>query len=189
MKDSVGLLEISNYGKFEVKGPAAADWLSEVMANRVPAVGRIALTPMLNERGKLIGDFTMCRVAPEHFLLIGTYAAETYYLRWFERHHPSAGVSIRPCAMEYVGLSIAGPNSRALRLVRDDLSTAAFPFLSFKRMEIGMCRVTSARSFTGNWFKIWAPPTTSVRSTSLLVGAGQKYDPRPFGGRALNCMQ
>src|ERR1700729_3557554 len=100
VKNSVGLLEISNYGKFEVKGPAAADWLSEVMANRVPAVGRIALTPMLNERGKLIGDFTMCRVAPEHFLLIGTYAAETYYQRWFERHLPSSGMSIRPCAME-----------------------------------------------------------------------------------------
>ncbi len=41
-----------------------------------PAVGRIALTPMLNERGKLIGDFTLCRVAAEHFFLIGTYAAE-----------------------------------------------------------------------------------------------------------------
>ena len=38
------------------------------------------------------------------------------------------------------GLSVAGPNSRALLqgLVRDDLSSAAFPFMSFRRMEIGM---------------------------------------------------
>ena len=98
-----GLLEISNYGKFEVRGPGAAEWLSRIMANRVPAVGRIALTPMLNERGKLIGDFTMCRVAQDHIFLIGTYAAETYYMRWFERHLPPPGVSVRPCAMEYVG--------------------------------------------------------------------------------------
>ncbi len=63
-----------------------------MMANRVPAVGRIALTPMLNERGKLIGDFTMCRIAEDHFFLIGTYAAETYYMRWFERHMPASGV-------------------------------------------------------------------------------------------------
>src|ERR1700691_1077956 len=52
VRDSVGLLEISNYGKFEVCGPGAAEWLSFTMANRVPNVGRIALTPMLNERGK-----------------------------------------------------------------------------------------------------------------------------------------
>jgi dimethylglycine dehydrogenase len=193
VEHSVGLLEISNYGKFEVKGPGAADWLSQLMANRVPAVGRIALTPMLNERGKLIGDFTMCRVALEHFLLIGTYAAETYYLRWFERHHSSPGVSIRPCAMEYVGLSIAGPNSRALlqELVRDDLSTAAFPFLSFKRMEIGMVPGYVGRvSFTGELgFEIWVTTDYQRALYDLLVSAGRKYELRPFGGRALNCMR
>src|ERR1019366_5441141 len=140
VRDAVGLLEISNYGKFEVRGPGAADWLSRIMANRVPKVGRIALTPMLNDRGKLIGDFTMCRLCADYFFLVGTYAAEVYYMRWFERHLPPAGVTVRPFAMEYVGLSIAGPTSRALlqNLVRDDLATTAFPFMSFRRMEVGM---------------------------------------------------
>ena len=41
--EGAGLLEISNYGKFEVTGAQAAAWLSQVMANRVPATGRIAL--------------------------------------------------------------------------------------------------------------------------------------------------
>jgi dimethylglycine dehydrogenase len=193
VKDSVGLLEISNYGKFEVKGPEAENWLSATMANRVPALGRIALTPMLNERGKLIGDFTMCRVAAEHFFLIGTYAAESYYLRWFERHAPPAGVSIRPCAMEYVGLSIAGPNSRALLqdLVRDDLSTAAFPFLSFRRLQIGMVPGYVGRvSFTGELgFEIWVTTDYQRALYDLLTDSGRKYDLRLFGGRALNCMR
>jgi dimethylglycine dehydrogenase len=135
----------------------------------------------------------MCRIAPEHFLLIGTYAAETYYLRWFERHLLSPNVSIRPCAMEYVGLSIAGPNARALlqELVRDDLSTAAFPFLSFKRMEIGMVPGYVGRvSFTGELgFEIWVTTDYQRALYDLLVGAGRKYDLRPFGGRALNCMR
>jgi dimethylglycine dehydrogenase len=193
VKDSAGLLEISNYGKFEVKGPEAANWLTATMANRVPAVGRIALTPMLNERGKLIGDFTMCRVAADHFFLIGTYAAESYYLRWFERHRPSAGLSVRPCAMEYVGLSIAGPNSRALLqdLVRDDLSTAAFPFLTFRRMQIGMVPGYVGRvSFTGELgFEIWVTTDYQRALYDLLKDTGRKYELRLFGGRALNCMR
>jgi dimethylglycine dehydrogenase len=193
VQSSVGLLEISNYGKFDIRGPGTAEWLSHVMANRVPAVGRIALTPMLNERGKLIGDFTMCRIAADHVFLVGTYAAETYYMRWFERHMPAAGVSVRPCAMEYVGLSLAGPNSRALlqSLVRDDLTTAAFPFMSFKRMEIGMVPGYVGRvSFTGELgYEIWVTTDYQRALYDLLRKAGQKHGLKLFGGRALNAMR
>jgi dimethylglycine dehydrogenase len=193
VENSVGLLEISNYGKFDIRGPGTAEWLSHVMANRVPAVGRIALTPMLNERGKLIGDFTMCRVAADHVFLVGTYAAETYYMRWFERHMPASGVTVRPCAMEYVGLSVAGPHSRALlqSLVRDDLSTAAFPFMSFRRMEVGMIPAYVGRvSFTGDLgFEIWVTTDYQRALYDLLVKAGREYGLKLFGGRALNAMR
>ncbi|HXA36493.1 MAG TPA: FAD-dependent oxidoreductase [Steroidobacteraceae bacterium] len=193
VQGSVGLLEISNYGKFDIRGPGTADWLSHMMTNRVPAVGRIALTPMLNERGKLIGDFTMCRIAADHVFLVGTYAAETYYMRWFERHMPASGVSVRPCAMEYVGLSIAGPNSRALlqSLVREDLSTAAFPFMSFRRMEIGMVPGYVGRvSFTGDLgFEIWVTTDYQRALYDLLVKTGRDHGLKLFGGRALNSMR
>jgi dimethylglycine dehydrogenase len=193
VRDSVGLLEISNYGKFDIRGPGTAEWLSQVMANRVPSVGRIALTPMLNERGKLIGDFTMCRVAADHVFLVGTYAAEIYYMRWFERHMPASGVTVRPCAMEYVGLSIAGPQSRALlqTLVRDDLSTAGFPFMSFRRMEIGVVPGYVGRvSFTGDLgYEIWVTTDYQRALYDLLVRAGREFGLKLFGGRALNAMR
>jgi dimethylglycine dehydrogenase len=193
VQSGVGLLEISNYGKFEVTGPGAAEWLSSIMANRVPAVGRITLSPMLNARGKLIGDFTLCRVSAEHFFLIGTYAAESYYLRWFERHLPASGVSVRPCAMQYVGLSVAGPKSRALlqNVVRDDLSTAAFPFMSFRRMEVGMVPAYVGRvSFTGELgYEMWVTTDYQRALYDLLLNAGRDFGIKLFGGRALNAMR
>jgi len=193
VRESVGLLEISNYGKFEVTGAGAEEWLSQVMANRVPPVGRIALTPMLNERGKLIGDFTMARVAQERVFLVCTYAAEDYYRRWFERHAPPSGVSVRPCAMQYVGLSVAGPRSRALlqSLTHEDLSTAAFPFLTFRRMDVGMIPALVGRiSFTGDLgYEIWVTSEYQRALYDLLIGAGAEYDLRLFGGRALNAMR
>jgi dimethylglycine dehydrogenase len=193
VREAVGLLEISNYGKFEVTGPAAAEWLARVMANKVPSVGRIALSPMLNERGRLIGDFTLCRVAAERFFLIGTYAAETFYLRWFERHLPPGGVHVRACAMEYVGLSIAGPASRALlqTLVADDLRTAAFPFMSFRAMDVGMVPALVGRlSFTGDLgYEIWVTTDYQRALYDLLRQAGKAFDLRPIGGRALNAMR
>jgi dimethylglycine dehydrogenase len=193
VRTAAGLLEISNYGKLEVSGPATEEWLSRVMANRVPPIGRIALSPMLNERGKLIGDFTMCRVAQDRVFLIGTYAAQDYYLRWFERHLPPSGVAVRPVTMEYVGLSIAGPASRALLqpLVQADLSAAAFPFLSFRRMAIGMVPAWVGRiSFTGELgYEIWVTPDYQRALYDLLVKAGAGHGLKSFGGRALNTLR
>ncbi|MHB8814179.1 MAG: GcvT family protein [Steroidobacteraceae bacterium] len=193
VRERVGLLETSNYGKIEITGPATEEWLSRLMANRVPREGRIALTPMLNDRGKLIGDFTMCRLAADRVLLIGTLAAETYYLRWFERHLPPSGVHVRACAMEHVGLSVAGPASRALlqKLVRDDLSNTAFPFLTFRRLAIGMIPALVGRiSFTGELgYEIWVSPDYQRALYELLVTAGAEQGLKHFGGRALNAMR
>ncbi len=163
------------------------------MANRVPEVGRIALSPMLNERGRLIGDFTLCRIAEERVLLVGTYAAEKYYLRWFADTQPGEGVVIRPCAMEYAGLSVAGPNSRALlqQLVNEDLSNDAYPFLSFRPMDVGMIPALVGRvSFTGDLgYEIWVTADYQRALYDRLLAAGRRFSLRPFGGRALNAMR
>ncbi len=39
VREACGLIEISNYGKFEITGPKAAEWLSKIMACKVPAAG------------------------------------------------------------------------------------------------------------------------------------------------------
>src|SRR6266481_2007471 len=193
VREALGLLEIFNFGKSEVTGPGTKEWLSYVMANRVPKVGRIALTPMLNERGKLIGDFTLCRLAAERVFLICTYAAQEYYRRWFERHAPPPGVTVRPCAMEYVGLSLAGPRSRSLLqgLTREDLSNAAFPFLSFRRLDVGMIPALVGRiSFTGDLgYEIWVTSEYQRALYDLLVGAGAEQGLKLLGGRALNTLR
>jgi dimethylglycine dehydrogenase len=148
---------------------------------------------MLNERGKLIGDFTLGHLEQNRIFLIGTLAAENYYLRWFERHAPPIGVQLRPCATEYVGLSVAGPRSRALLqdLVHEDLSNEAFPFLTFRRVDIGMVPAIVGRiSFTGDLgYEIWVTSDYQRALYDLLVRAGRAQGMRLIGARALNSMR
>ena len=59
MREGVGLIETTNFAKYEFTGPGARDFLARILTNRLPAAGRIALSPMLNEDGRLIGDFTV----------------------------------------------------------------------------------------------------------------------------------
>jgi dimethylglycine dehydrogenase len=192
VRDNLGMTEISNYGKISVEGPRAAEFLNYAMANRVPAVGKLALSPMLNQAGKLIGDFTVSRYADDKFLLVCSLAAESYYLRWFERHLPEDGVTCRGASMDYPGLSIAGPKARDLlqRLVRDDVSNAAFPFMSFRRMDVGMIPALVGRlSFTGELgYEIWVKPEYLRALHGLLLEAGRPLDLVEFGMRALLCL-
>src|SRR6202022_4939323 len=98
-----------------------------------------------------------------------------------------------PCGGGDVGLSVAGPQSRALlqALVRDDLSTAAFPFMSFRRMEIGMVPGYVGRvSFTGDLgFEIWVTTDYQRALYDLLIKPGRDHGLKLFGGRALNSMR
>jgi dimethylglycine dehydrogenase len=189
VRSGVGLIEVSGYAKYEVTGPGAEGWLSEILANRIPETGRIALSPMLNENGKLIGDFTVAKVGDERFYIFGSGAAEEYHLRWFAAHLPDTGVAVRPLTSELCGLSIAGPKSQALlaRLTDEDVSTAAMPFLSFREMDIGLVPAKLGRiSFTGDLgYEIWCRSDYLLTLHTQIVQAGAEFGLKHFGGRAL----
>ncbi|MGH6943858.1 MAG: GcvT family protein, partial [Geminicoccaceae bacterium] len=177
VRTGVGLLETSSFAKYEVSGPAAEDWLGRMLANRMPREGRIALSPMLNSEGRLIGDFTIARAAPERFYVFGSGIAETYHLRWFEAHLPDSGVRLRPLSAELLGFAIAGPKSRDLlaRVSGEDVSNGAFPFLGFRKMDLGMVPALIGRiSFTGDLgYEIWCCADYQLALYDLLFEAGR----------------
>jgi dimethylglycine dehydrogenase len=193
VRTNVGLMEISTYAKYEVKGPAAETFLSRVLAGRVPRRGRIALNPMLNDAGKIIGDFTVAKLADDEFFIIGAGVAEHYHMRWFEQHLPAAGVTVEAFGTDLVGLTLAGPKSRdvLMQLVPDDLSTRAFPFLSIRRMEVGLVPALVARiSFTGDLgYEIWVKPEHQRALYAALLSAGHVHSIGLFGARALNALR
>ncbi|MBL4646738.1 MAG: FAD-dependent oxidoreductase, partial [Rhizobiales bacterium] len=132
VRDSVGLTEIANFAKYEITGSGAEAWLSHMMTNTMPRMGRIILTPMLNDNGKLIGDFTIAKAAEDQFFMFGSSQAQIYHMRWFEEHLPDDGsVIIRNIDLGLVGLSIAGPNARKVlaKLCVDDVSGETFEFM------------------------------------------------------------
>jgi dimethylglycine dehydrogenase len=193
VRAAVGLIETTGYAKYGITGPQAEAFLNRVMANRMPHPGRIVLTPMLNAGGRLIGDFTVARLGPEEFYLFGTGTAEHYHLRWWEAHAPSAGVAIRSLRSALVGLSIAGPQSRALLAAAsgEDVGNAAFPFLAFRRMEIGMVPALVGRiSFTGDLgYELWVTPDYHAALYETLLATGAEFGLRHFGLRALNALR
>ena len=190
VRERVGLTEISNFAKYRATGPGAEAWLSSLLTNRMPNVGRIVLTAMLNDAGRIVGEFTVARAGQEEFFLFGSQAAETHHSRWFRHHLPADGsVTFDVLGLRLVGLSVAGPHARdVLRQITDiDLSTEAFRFMDFRRVDLGMIPAMVGRlSYSGDLgYELWVAPEYQRVLYDRLMAAGEVYGIRLFGFRAL----
>ena len=189
VRERVGLMEISGFGKYEITGASAEAWLNRILANRMPKPGRMVLAPMLNERGTIMGDFSVARLAADRFLMIGSGVAEIFHMRWFERIGIPADVVVRPLPGALTGFGIAGPRSRELlqRLVRDDVSNAGFKFFAAREMAVGLSPAIVIRaSYTGDLgYEIWVTPDYQITLYEQLLEAGADLGLRHFGNRAL----
>ncbi len=149
---------------------------------------------MLNEAGKLIGDFTVARAGEESFVVWGSSAAQIHHMRWFEAHLPGDGsVRVERLGQKLVGLMIAGPRSRAVLagLVDDDVSGEAFRFMDHRAMDVAGCPALVNRiSYTGDLgYEIWLEPAY-LRTLYLAVkAAGAAEGIADFGMRALLSMR
>jgi dimethylglycine dehydrogenase len=193
VRSAVGLLEIATFSRYEVTGAGARAWLDRVLAGRLPREGRMALSPMLNAKGRLIGDFTVANAGGDRYFVFGSGVAEQYHLRWFEAQLPPSGVTLRSLRTEMLGFAVAGPKSRELlsRVCPDDVSDAALPFLSFRAAEVAMVPARLGRiSFTGELgYEIWVPADCQARLYDALREAGADLGLRHFGARALNSLR
>ena len=191
VRERVGMTEISNYAKYRVTGPGAEAWLSSLLTQRMPAPGRITLTAMLNESGRIVGEFTVARASEaDEFHLFGSLPAEVHHSRWFRHHLPADGsVRFEVLGLGLTGLSVTGPGSRELlsRISDLDLSTEAFPFMAFRKVDLGMVPAHVARiNYSGDLgYELWVAPAYQRLLFDEIMAAGQDLGLRLFGMRAL----
>ncbi|HEY4773103.1 MAG TPA: glycine cleavage T C-terminal barrel domain-containing protein, partial [Steroidobacteraceae bacterium] len=193
VRSGVGVYETTNYGKYEVTGGGARAWLDRVFACRIPRPGRMGLAPMLSPAGKIMGDLSIACVEENRFLIMGSGFAEEFHLRWFWQAEPPSDVFVRSAASTLTGFSIAGPKSRQLvqRLVREDLSAAAFKLFDVRSTAVGFAPAVLTRAgFTGELgYEIWTTPDYCASLYDDLCAAGADLGLQLFGGRALSSLR
>ncbi len=189
VRSSVGLLDTSAYAKYIVKGDRAEEWLAYLTTNRLPAMRRMSLVPMVHENGGVVADFTVARLERNEFLLIGGGTAENAHFRWFRKHAFSGGVDVTSMTVDWVGFSVSGPRSRELMnaVTGEDFSLEAQRFLSVRKIQIGPATAWILRvSFTGELgYEVYFPSEHQLEVLQLVLDRGQQFDLGLVGSRAL----
>ncbi|MFC4668228.1 FAD-dependent oxidoreductase [Seohaeicola nanhaiensis] len=190
LRDNAGIIDISNFAKYRVAGAGAEDWLNALFANRMPkAVGKSCLTPLIGKRGGIAGDFTVTRLGPEEFWIIGSGMAERYHQRFFRALPLPEGTTFESLTDTHCGFNVAGPKSRELlqRLTNASLETADFPFMASRRIELaGVDCVALRVSFTGDLgWELHCAAGDQLRLFDALLDTGRAFGAGPVGSRAL----
>ena len=186
VRTAVGINEVQNFGKYLISGAGARAWLDRVMAGRVPAKGRLSLTPMLSPKGRLIGDFTISCLEEELFQLTASYGAQDFHSRWFEQNS-DPDVRIEIISDRRTGFQIAGPLAREVLQACTLDDVGAMRFLDVTPMTVGMTNCLVQRvSYTGDLgYEIYCDAMAQRQLWATLWEAGQPHGMTPFGMRAM----
>ena len=193
--EKVGLLDMSAFAKFEVSGSGAAAWLDGLFVNHIPkCVGRMSLCHMLTPMGGVRSEFTVYKTAADNFYLVSAGAYERHDFDYLRKNMPIDGsVSLQKVTTQYGVLALAGPDSRALlqELSDADFATANFPWLSGQFINVGCAQAHALRvNFVGELgWELHHPIEMQNYIFDLLMAAGEKYDLKPFGIRAMDSLR
>ena len=195
VRDAAGLIDMAPMTKFSVTGPGAAAWLDGLFANRLPGIGRVGLTVMCTPQGGVTGEYTVVREGENAFYLVSTPAGEVLNHDVLRRHLPKDGsVTLRNLSEELGVLSLTGPKAREILqpLTDNDLSNAAFPWLSCQMGEVGYARdVRLIRvSYTGELgWELHHPLSYNRHLVDCLIKAGEPHGMRLFGLEAIESLR
>ncbi|MFA3916855.1 GcvT family protein [Ruegeria hyattellae] len=194
LREAVGVIDISNFANYIVKGAGAQDWLDRLMANRVPSeTGKSCLTPLIGIRGGIAGDFTITKTDTDAYMMVGSGMAERYHQRFFDMVDRPEGTTLDRATNRIAGFNVAGPKARDMlqRLTNTDLSNDAFRFMRSATIEVAGVTCLAIRvSFTGDLgWELHCPEENQIRLYTALLEAARDFGGGPVGGRALGSLR
>jgi dimethylglycine dehydrogenase len=194
VREAVGIMDMGGFTKLRVEGSGAAAWLDRLVCGRLPPVGRVRLTWALDERGRIVSEFTVTRLADNVFYLVSAASAHEHDLAWIEAALPADGsVRVSDLSGALGSLVIAGPFARELlgRVTDAALDTATFPWLAAREIDIGFARALALRvGYVGELgYELHMPLAALSAAYARLGDAGADLGLRDFGVYAMDSLR
>ncbi|MBU3000772.1 FAD-dependent oxidoreductase [Roseovarius nubinhibens] len=203
IREGVGLVDATAFTKHVVKGPGATAFLDWFTCNKLPKVGRINLTYALTSHGTTRTEYTIVRMKEHEYYLVSAGAWTEYdadFLRKAaeDKAEEFGYIEIQDVTTQWGVFAIAGPKSRDVlkEIIKDAepetaLSNKRFPWLSARKIELGMCPVNAIRvAYTGELgWELHHPIEMQNYLFDLLEKAGEKHGMKLVGARAQNWLR
>lgn len=195
VREKAGILDLTSFAKFEVRGRDAERMLNRLFANRMPTrPGGIVLAHVLNDQGHIQAEATVTRLADGSFyVLTGAAVQPRVADLLMKAKRPSEEIGINDVTDRFGCLLLAGPRSRDIlgRLTNADLGNSAFPWLTAREIEAGGVKSRALRvSYAGELgWELHCPIEEAGRLYDALKKAGAEFGLADFGLYALDALR
>ena len=203
VRETAGLVDATAFTKHRITGPGATQFLDWLTCNKLPRVGRINLTYGLTDKGTIRTEFTIVREAEDEYYVVTAGAAQAYDHDYMvkeaaKKREQFGWIEVQDVSTQWGVFALAGPASRDIlkEIISDaDPATAltnkAFPWLSAKNIDLGMCPVKAIRvAYTGELgWELHHPIEMQNYLFDLLMQAGEKHGLKLCGARAQNWLR
>uniref|UniRef100_A0A8C7LUG6 Dimethylglycine dehydrogenase, mitochondrial n=1 Tax=Oncorhynchus mykiss TaxID=8022 RepID=A0A8C7LUG6_ONCMY len=193
--EKVGVVDLTPFGKFMVKGKDSHKLLDRLFANTMPKVGLTNISHMLTPTGRVYAEVTITQLTPGEFLLITGSGSELHDLRWMEKEVAEGAydVDISNVTEEIGVLGVAGPKARDVlqKLTQEDMSDASFKFLHCKPIQLGGINLRAIRiSYTGELgWELYIPHKDMAAVYQAIMAAGEDEGIDNFGTYAMSSLR
>ena len=202
-RETAALFDQTSFAKFALKGPGAVAALQWICANDVDRpVGSLIYTQMLDDKGGIQCDLTVCRVALDEFYIVTGTGFATHDFHWIQSNLSagvSAGVSAGGSAQIFdvtsstSVLSLFGPNARRIleRVTSADISHESFPFGTSQLLGVAGCQVRALRvTYVGELgWELHVPVEYATKVYDALMVAGGDLGLVNAGYRAIESLR
>ena len=191
----VGVIDLSTFSKYEIKGKDSFQFLDRLCVNRIPKKdGSIALSHILNDIGRIQSELTITKIKDDHYYAISAAVSEIRDLDWLNQNKlKDEDVEIKNISLEKGVLGIIGPKSRSVltKITKTDLSNENFPWLKSKKIKINNIDVLALRvNYIGELgWELHMPMKKMNDVYDLIMKEGSNENIIDFGTRAMNSMR
>ena len=185
VRDSVGVLDLPGFSRFNIDGDGAAEWLRGMITGGLPKIGRMNLGYFSDSRGRVLTEMSIIRHSEDHFTLITAATAQWHDFEVLNGAKP-AGVQLSDHTRDFSTLIVCGPKSRDLfaQISDGDLS---LPWLSHQTTQVAGRSVALARvSFAG---ELGWEVHAAIADIPAIYDAILAQGATPFGMYALDCLR
>ncbi|SHE81841.1 dimethylglycine dehydrogenase [Ruegeria intermedia] len=194
VREAVGIMDISAFTKVEVSGPDARALLDRLVANRLPQkVGGIALTHMLNRRGRIELETTVVKLAEDRYYLVCAAFFEQRLLDHLNQQRDEDNVEIILRSDDWAALSLNGPRAREVlaACTEADLSNTGFKWLTAQEIDVAGHRLWAFRmSYAGELgWELHMPRDSALAVYDALWAAGAPHGIADYGSFAMNALR
>lgn len=175
-RTSAGLFDVSHMGEVRFRGPNAENALSWLLSNAVRKIapGQAQYSAMCNERGGVVDDVFVYRVAADDFLVCVNAANRAKDYAWMVANNPS-GAEIVDEGDDWAQLAIQGPKAVDIvdRLVGFDAHSVPRHHFRIERFAGVAGCIVARTGYTGeDGFEVFIPAGSAVPVWDEVMASG-----------------